>query len=257
MHQTYTASHSPGIELKTTLSSRWPWIMLFSRLVLFVVIQVLFASGFLLFGSTNVWQESANWWTFVVTVANFVCMFLLIQLFRAEGKHYWDIFHIQREHIKADLLALLVVLLITGPVAFLPNIMLGKWLFGDPQTTLDLLVRPLPLWAAYASIILFPVTQGLAELGTYFGYVMPRFKAQGMSLWIAITLPALLLGLQHLALPLLFDVRFIIWRGLMFIPFAFLVGIVMHWRPRLFPYLAIVHVLMDMSFAVMFLSMAY
>ncbi len=257
MNQTYTASRLSGIMLKTTLSSRWPWIMLFSRLVLFAGIQTLFALGFLLAGSSSAWEESANWWMFVVTIANFICMFLLIRLFRAEGKRYWDIFHIQREHIKADLLALFAVLLITGPVSFLPNIMLGKWLFGDPERTLDLLVRPLPLWAAYASLILFPVTQGLAELGTYFGYVMPRFKSQGMSPWLAITLPALLLGLQHLALPLLFDVRFIIWRGLMFIPFAFLVGIVMHWRPRLLPYIAIVHVLMDMSFAAMFLSVAY
>jgi hypothetical protein len=115
----------------------------------------------------------------------------------------------------------------------------------------------LPLWAAYAAIILFPITQGLAEIATYFGYVMPRFKAQGMSPWLAITFPAIFLGLQHLALPLLFDARFIVWRALMFIPFAFLVGIVMHWRPRLFPYLAIVHALMDMSFAAMLLSMAY
>ena len=242
---------------KNNVSSRWPWIMLFSRLVLFACIQALFAFGFLLAGSSDAWEGSANWWPFVVTIANFICMFLLIRLFRAEGKRFRDIFRIQREHIKGDLLALLVVLLITGPVSFLPNIMLGKWLFGDPEATLDLLVRPLPLWAAYAAIILFPVTQGLAEIATYFGYVMPRFKSQGMSPWLAITFPAIFLGLQHLALPLLFDARFIVWRALMFIPFAFLVGIVMHWRPRLFPYLAIVHVLMDMSFAAMLLSMAY
>lgn len=242
---------------RNTAPSRWPWVMLHSRLFLFAGIQALFASGFLLTGSSSAWNEAANWWPLVVTIGNVICLFLLIRLFRAEGKRFWDIFRIQRERIKGDLLALLVVLVIMGPVSYLPNIMLGKWLFGNPEETLDLIIRPLPLWAAYASIILFPVTQGAAEIATYFSYVMPRFKSQGMSPWLAITLPALLLGLQHLAVPLLFDTRFITWRALMFIPFAFLVGIVMHWRPRLFPYLAIVHVLMDMSFAAMLLSMAY
>ena len=60
-----------------------------------------------------------------------------------------------------------------------------------------------------------------------------------------------------MAVRLLFDLRFILWRGLMFIPFAFFAGIVLHWRPRLLPYMAMVHVLMDLSFAMMLLSAAY
>jgi hypothetical protein len=67
----------------------------------------------------------------------------------------------------------------------------------------------------------------------------------------------LLLGLQHIAVPLLFDARYILWRGLMFIPFAFFAAIVLHWRPRLLPYMVIAHVLMDMSFVAMLLSAAY
>ena len=108
-----------------------------------------------------------------------------------------------------------------------------------------------------ASLALFPLTQGLAETPTYFAFAMPRLEAQGLRRWQAVALPALMLGLQHLAAPLLFDWRFIAWRGLMFLPFAALVGIVMRWRPQLLPYIAVVHVLMDLSFAMMFLSVAY
>jgi hypothetical protein len=53
-----------------------------------------------------------------------------------------------------------------------------------------------------------------------------------------------------------FDVRFIIWRAFMFMPFAFLVGIVLRWRPSLLPYLAVIHVLLDAAFASMLLSVA-
>jgi len=53
------------------------------------------------------------------------------------------------------------------------------------------------------------------------------------------------------------DVRFIVWRALMYIPFALLRGLALHWRPRMLPYFAAVHVLMYLSFMTMFLDVAY
>jgi hypothetical protein len=112
------------------------------------------------------------------------------------------------------------------------------------------------MWAAYASILLFPLTQGLAEGPIYFAYVMPKLEMQGMSRWLAVSLASLMLAFQHIAVPFLFDTRYLLWHGLMFIPFAFLFGILIRWRPRLLPYLAIIHVLMDVSFAAMLLGVA-
>ena len=234
-----------------------PWLMLISRIVIFFAAQSIFALGIYLAGSTAAWEGSANWWPLTVTAANLVILALLIGLFRSEGKRYWEIFRFERRHIKGDLLALLAATALSAPLSYLPNVMLGTWLFGSPEATLDLFVRPLPLWAVYAAIVVFPITQGLTELPTYFGYVMPRLEAQGIRKWLAISLPALMLGLQHIAAPLLFDINFITWRALMFIPFAFFLGIFFHWRPRMLPYFVIIHVLMNMSFATMFLSVAF
>jgi hypothetical protein len=234
-----------------------PWFMLFSRLLLFASIQSIFALAFYLTGSSNAWETSANWWPMVVVITNLVCAGLLMQIFQSKGKHYWDIFRFDRQHIKADLLVLLGITVLTAPVSILPNIVLGRWLFGNSNATLELFVRPLPFYAVYAIIILFPVSQGMTEIATYFGYIMPSFKENGMHLWFAVTLPALMLGLQHIAIPLLFDLRFILWRGLMYIPFAFLTGMVIHWRPRMLTYFAIVHLLLNLSFTTMFLNVAY
>ncbi len=93
--------------------------------------------------------------------------------------------------------------------------------------------------------------------GDDFGFVMPRLEAQGLPRWLAVGLPSLVLGLQHAAMPLLFDARFFTWRALMFVPFAVLTGCILRWRPRLMPYIALVHVLMNMSVAAMFLGVAY
>jgi hypothetical protein len=134
-------------------------------------------------------------------------------------------------------------------------VLLAKALFGNNLSPLNLLIRPLPAWASYGALVLFPVTQGLVELPAYFLYALPRIEAQTRKAWLAITFSALGLAVQHVGAPLLFDARFITWRLLMFIPFAFLVAIVLRWRPRLLPYLAVVHVLLDMATAALWLSL--
>ena len=62
----------------------------------------------------------------------------------------------------------------------------------------------------------------------------------------------LFLSLQHITLPFIPDLKFILYRGLVFLPFAALIGIALYKRPTLFPYFAILHGVMDMGTAVMF-----
>ena len=249
--------HSSLAYTPVRTASPWPWVLLVGRSGLFIAAQAVVALGFSLSGTAGAWEASAAWWPYTVTLTNLICLGVMAAVLRGEGKSYWDMFRIRRDDVKGDLLALLGLLVVTGPVSFLPNVLLATWLFGDAQAALDLLVRPLPMWAAYGAIVLFPVTQGLVELAVYFLFVMPRLEAKGVGRWTALTLAGLALGLQHAAIPLVFDGRFLLWRGLMFIPFAFLAGGALLWRPRLLPYLAVVHVLMDAAFAAMLLNVAY
>lgn len=245
-----------AINLEHKSSSFRTWMMLFIRIGLFAGLQALFALGFYITKIEGAWEAGANWWPLVVTITNLICIVLLVRLYQAEGKRFWDIFRIDRANFKTDLLALIGTTLVLGPVGLLPNIWLGGLLFDDPQRSLDLLVRPLPMWAVVTSLVAFPLTQGITELATYFNYVMPRLEKHEMPGWLAVSLPAMLLGFQHCALPLLFDLPFFTWRLLMYVPFAFLIGIILHWRPRMLPYLAVIHILMDASLAAMLLEVA-
>lgn len=233
-----------------------PWFLLFGRTLLFILFQALFALAFALSGEAQPWERGAAFWPLTVTLANLVCLAGMSISLRVEGKKYLHLFRIRREHIKSDLLVMLAAMLPLGPVGYFPNVLLAGWLLGGAQAAVERMLLPLPLWVVYASIALFPLTQGLVEIPTYFAYVMPRLQAGGLNRWLALTLSAAALGLQHIAVPLLMDVNFILWRGLMFLPFAFLVGLMMLWRPRLLPYIAVVHVLMDASFAAMLLGSA-
>lgn len=233
------------------------WFMLFIRLFLFATIQGAFALVFVLLGKENAWTASANWWPFVVGFANLVCLFLLIRFFRTEGSNYWEIFRIKKENIGKDLLTILGALVISAPLSYFPNVILGKLLFGDANATLELFIRPLPMWAVYVSIVFFPITQGLVEIPTYMLYVLPRLEKNGYQRWLAVLLPTLLLSAQHIAVPLLFNGRFIIWRLFMFLPFALFMALLIRWRPRLMPYIAIVHALMDAATAIMLIPFGY
>lgn len=85
---------------------------------------------------------------------------------------------------------------------------------------------------------------------------MPRLEKLFHKKWPAILLPVFFLAAQHMTLPLIFNYRFIFWRLIAFLPFALLLGLVIHWRPRLLPYLMIVHGLMDMATAVLVLMVS-
>jgi len=238
-------------------SQKRAWLMLPIRLILFAGLQALLALVFFLVGKSNPWDLSTNWWPIIVFDVNLICLLLLIRFYKAEGNNFWSIFKIQKEFVGKDMLAMLGFLIIAGPVAFLPNFLLGNLLFGDMNNALVLFIRPLPMWAVAASIVLFPVTQGLVEIPTYMIFVMPRLEKGGLPRWAAILLPTLFLAAQHIAIPLVFNMNFILWRFLMFLPFALLVALLIKWRPRLLPYIAIVHVLMDISTGMMFIPYGY
>jgi hypothetical protein len=135
---------------QTQMAGRWLWVMLAGRAALFAGFQVLLALGAAVAGRASAWSDAAAWWPFSVSLTNIVCLLVLNALFHAEGRRYWDVFRIRRETVKGDLLALLAALVVSGPVSFLPNILLAGWLFGDSSQALALLVQPLPAWAVYA-----------------------------------------------------------------------------------------------------------
>lgn len=83
-------------------------------------------------------------------------------------------------------------------------------------------------------------------------YVMPELKLKLKSKVLPIILPVIFLSIQHCTLPLVFDVSFILYRAVVFLPFAAFVGITLHKRPSLFPFFVVLHILLDMGTVAMF-----
>jgi hypothetical protein len=230
------------------------WLMLIVRPVLFALFQLLIAGGLALTGSPTAWDESAAWWPFSVLFTNLVTVALLIWLFRREGARYLNIARFSGNTLWKDLGIVILLFVLAVPISTLPNIWLADLLFGSSEVAFSLFFRPLPFWAGLISFLM-PITIAFAELPTYFGYVMPRLEKQLSNGWLAWVLASFFLAFQHIAVPLILDWRFMLWRIGMFIPFALFVGLVLKLRPRLFPYLMIGHALIDAMLIVTVLTL--
>ena len=224
-------------------------LMLFARSGLFLLMQSCMFLVLLLINGNAEWKQSARFWPFVVTAANIICAILLSRLFRREGRSFWDLFRIQRGTVIKDALFCTLAMIVAMPFSYLPNILAQNIIFGNTTDAVALLFQPLPAWAVWVAIVVFPLTMPIGELTNYFGYVMPRLERLTRSKVLALCLPAVMLALQHVFLPLIPDWRFMLWRGVMFLPFAFMVGLLIRWKPHWLPYLLIGHVLIDIMAA--------
>jgi hypothetical protein len=220
--------------------------LLVSRAGLFLLFQCLIA---LVLRS---WTRSEGYWLLSATLTNIVSIALLFYLFRSEGRSYLSLFRFDRLTLRKDVRIFIVLTLLTGPVVFGPNYLLSKWMWADAAIPYEMMFRSVESWLAVVLLFAFPVTIVFAELATYFGYIMPRLLGGLRPKWLAVALPVLFLSLQHMTLPFIPDLKFILYRGVVFLPFAALIGIAIYKRPTLFPWFAILHGVMDLGTAVMF-----
>ncbi len=226
--------------------------MLALRPVLAIAFQATLATAFLTAGSADPWRDAADWWLATFALVSVVNLVLLRWLMHREGGRLRDLYRPSSDRL-ADLKWVALALLLAGPIAMLPNLALGAMLWGSSEVGSDLSFRSLPVVAAATLVVAFPIIHALAELPTYFGYVMPRLGILIGSRSQALLIAAAVLSLQHVALPLLFDWRFAVWRALMFLPFALWVGFVILRRPTTMPYLVGAHALLDASLPILVL----
>lgn len=234
------------------IATSYPWLMLFSRSILFILFQSMFALLFMAAGTRSAWDEANRWWTFAVILTNLCSIYFLNRLFHAEGKRFFDIFRFSRATWKSDLFWFIVLSSVGMPLAALPREPLAIAILGDVATSTELMFRPIPMWAILVSFLL-PLTITFSELPTYFAYVMPRLEKQLRNGWVAWMLASFFLAAQHMFFPFVLNGGFMLWRLAMFIPFAFFTGLVLKLRPTLLPYFVIVHGLLDVSLVLVFL----
>ena len=240
----------------TSTSGRLLTVALTMRLVLFAVFQAIVAVVLFAAGVPEPWSASAAWWPLTATATSVVTFVFLWWRARVEGFSLTVFYRPVRPGVAKDVLLALAVAFVGAGIAVAASILLAPLFFTDPTTANELLIQPLPTWAAVLGVALFPVSVALTELPLYFGYVQPRLGARTGSAAAAVLVPAVFLSLQHATLPLIFDPAFIGWRASMFLGFALVLAWSLWKRPRLMPYLIIVHFLLDLQAAISILQIS-
>jgi hypothetical protein len=220
-----------------------------SRMIMFLLFQALIA---LLAGS---FAESQKYWLVTASATNVVSILILISLIRAEGGHFLGLFRFAKETWKKDLPAFLALTIVCGPVVFIPNHFLSIWIFGDDSIPFNMMFQPVSLTLTLVILVLFPVTIAFAELATYFAYIMPRLKSHLRYKWLSVALPVAFLAIQHCTLPFIPDLDFVLYRALVYLPFALVIGIALYFKPPLFPYFAVLHGILDFGTVMVLLSL--
>ncbi|HYX09939.1 MAG TPA: hypothetical protein VE912_24645 [Bacteroidales bacterium] len=228
-------------------SNAMTYLILVSRLVLFMVFQTSIAL------IVNAWEASEKYWLLTATLTNIVSIILLFILFKMDGNTYFSIFTFHRASIKKDIIVFFGLAIVSVPVVFIPGYFLSILIWGDPNVPTDMMFGPIEKWLVYILLIAFPVTIAFSELATYFVYLMPKLKEQLKVKWLAVLLPIVFLSVQHCTLPFIPDIHFIMYRALVFLPFAVLIGVSIFYRPSLFIFFAILHGILDLGTALMFI----
>jgi hypothetical protein len=220
--------------------------LLFGRLLLFVGFQAILTLVFWLAGRKTPVEDAAAWWLVQVILTNITCIWLLSVFMHREGLQLPDLYRVEKHSIWKEMLIAIGIMIIGLPLGVLPNSIVAQWLFGNALTPALMMFRSIPNWALVMGI-LFPLTIAFAEIPYYFAFLMPRLQSTTNMKWPITIICGLALAAQHITLPLILDGRFILWRLLMYLPFAIFVGVVMQCRPRLLPYLMVIHALMDFA----------
>ena len=184
-------------------------------------------------------DEISNIWSVVATVVNIITIFILILASKKNGGYLKLInYEKGKTSVKQVILITLLVLLVGMGGMYLA----GFICYGVIPYAAPMMIPPIPLWLAVINVVLLPVSTALAEDGLYLGCGVNNIENK----YLAILLPAFFFALQHSFIPFLFDIRYIIYRFLSFLPLTIILCIHYHKNRNPLP-IMIGHAVIDIA----------
>ena len=156
--------------------------------------------------------EITHWWSILASLINIVTIFVLWVICRRSDKTYREMIHYEKskESIFHGILFIVIMLMIG-----MGGMYLAGWLcYGKFPYLAPMMIAPIPPYLAILNIFILPLTTTIAEDGIYLGYGVNGFTSKQA----AILIPAFFYAPQHSFIPTLFDMRFMTYRFLSFLP---------------------------------------
>lgn len=165
-------------------------------------------------------KEISNWWSVIATLVNVITLVILIMFQKKQGRTYRELINLEKGKTKGRQIVLMTLLIVFVGMAGM--YLAGFICYGVIPYAAPMLIAPIPLWLAVINLFLLPVSTALAEDGLYLGAGVNGIKNK----YSAILVPAFFFALQHSFIPVLFDMKYIIYRFLSFLPLT----IILSWK---------------------------
>lgn len=157
-------------------------------------------------------DKISNWWSIIASICNIVTILILFLITKKQGASYWELVNYQKGKTTAKQIAIMsIIILLVGMTGMF---LAGYVCYGVIPYAAPMLIAPIPLWLAIINIIVLPISTAFAEDGLYLGCGVNQITNK----YLAIIIPSLFFALQHSFIPTLFDVKYITYRFLSFLP---------------------------------------
>lgn len=184
-----------------------------------LIFLLIFVTGSVITGRNL--DELSNIWSVVASIVNIVTILLLVIITRKNGSYAKLIRYEKGKTSPSQIVGMIFFILLLGMGGMF---LAGFLCYGVLPYAAPMLIAPIPLWLAIVNVLVLPVTTAFAEDGLYLGCGVNQIKNK----YAAVLLPAFFFALQHSFIPTLFDVRYITYRFLSFLPLTIL--LCLHYR---------------------------
>lgn len=175
-----------------------------------IIFLIIFITGSVVTGKSL--YEISNIWSVAASAVNIVTILLLVFIAKKSGGNYAMLINYEKGKTKPKQIAGMILLIIL--VGMCGMYLAGFICYGVIPYAPPEMIVPIPLPLAIVNIAILSVTTAFAEDGLYLGCGVNQIRNKHM----AILVPAFFFALQHSFIPTLFDLRYIIYRFLSFLP---------------------------------------
>lgn len=165
-------------------------------------------------------EEISNWWSVVASIVNVFTIVVLLFTAKRHNSSYWELINYQKGKTTWKQIVGMSVLIVVVGVAGM--YLAGYLCYGVIPYAAPMMIAPIPLWIAMINVVVLPISTAFAEDGLYLGCGVNTIRNK----YVAIIVPALFFALQHSFIPTLFDVRYVAYRFISFLPLT----IILCWK---------------------------
>lgn len=186
-------------------------------------------------------SDISNIWSVAASVINVLFVLTFVLISKKHGGYLKLINYEKGKTRPKQVFAMIGIILLVGMTGmFLAGfICYGNLLYAPPM-----IIAPIVPFLAVINLIVLPVSTALAEDSLYLGCGVRQFENK----YAAVIVPAFFFALQHSFIPTLFDIRYMIYRFISFLPLTVILCI--HYRKHQNPLpIMIGHVVIDVATA--------